>query len=130
MTSRRLLVLLLLLALVAVAGPAWAVGPLDGSYEINVTGEEVTPFKQYLVVLQNGNQFGMALLEPEFGLFYYGFGTLDDQQHVTGPILDASYPEDPVVGQFDLRFFQDGTVTGTITNLFEPPFSVSGGKFF
>ena len=128
MTSRRLLVLLLLLALVAVAGPAWAVGPLDGSYEINVTGEEVAPFKQYLVVLQNGNQFGMALLDPEFAVWYYGFGTLDDQQRVTGPVLDPAFPEDPQAGHFDLRF-QDGTVTGTIT-FFDFPFSVSGGKFF
>jgi len=128
MTSRRMLVLLLLLALIAVAGPAGAFGPLDGSYEINLTGDEVAPFKWYLVVLQNDNSFGMALLDPESGFWYYGFGALDDQQHVTGPILDPTFPEDPQAGQFDLRV-QGGAVTGTIT-LFDFPLSVSGGKFF
>ena len=125
MTSRRVLVLLLLLALIAVAGPAGAVGPLDGSYEINVTGDEVAPFKQYLVVLQNGNSFGMALLDPESGFWYYGFGALD-QQHVTGPIIDPYDTSE--IGQFDLRF-KDGAVTGTLT-LFEVPLRISGGKFF
>lgn len=126
MTSRRLLVLLLSLALVAVAGPAGAVGPLDGSYQITVTGEDVEPISLFLVVLQNDKQFGMALLDPTFPFWFYGFGTLDDQNHVTGPIIDPF--DGTEYGQFNLRF-EGTTVTGTISQ-FDVPFNVSGSKFF
>jgi hypothetical protein len=127
MTSRRFAALLFVLALFA-AGSAGAVGPLDGSYATTVVAEDLE-YPLYVVVLQNENQnpnFGMALLDPELGIWYYGFGALDDQQHVTGPIID---PYDPIeIGQFDLRF-KDGAVTGTLT-LYEVPHTISGGKFF
>jgi len=67
----------------------------------------------------------MALLDPT-GFWSYGFGTLNAEQHVAGPIIDPF--DGAEAGQFDLRF-QGSTVTGTIT-LFEFPFTVSGGKFF
>jgi hypothetical protein len=124
MTSRRFAALLFLLALFA-AGSAGAVGPLDGSYATTVVAEDLE-FPLYVVVLQNSNQFGMALLDPELGFWYYGFGALDDQQHVTGPIIDPYDTRE--IGQFDLGF-KDGAVTGTLT-LFEVPHTISGGKFF
>lgn len=124
MTSRRFAALLFLLALFA-AGSAGAVGPLDGSYATTVVAEDLE-FPLYVVVLQNSNQFGMALLDPETIGWLYGFGTLDAENHVTGPIIDPFDTSE--IGQFDLRF-KDGAVTGTLT-LFEVPLTISGGKFF
>jgi hypothetical protein len=129
MTVRRALGLLLALALVAAAArTAEAVGPLDGSYPvtITITGEDIDPFLWYVVVLQRNNtEFGMALLDPETAYWYYGFGPLDGNLHVAGPILD---PQGTQLGQFDLQF-QGSTLTGSLT-LYDIPFTLKGDKFF
>lgn len=127
MKSVRRVTALLLLALTAAAAPTWAFGPLDGSYAATVTIPSVPdlePFTIYVVVLQNDNQFGMALLD-ETGFWTYGFGTLDAENHVTGPIIDPYYGDS---GQFDLRF-QGGTVTGSFS-YFDETATLSGEKFF
>jgi hypothetical protein len=68
---------LILLALLAVASVAQAVGPLDGVYALSVTAEDTDPYLMYLVVLQNGAAVGIAFLDPVFGEYFHGFGTLD-----------------------------------------------------
>ena len=128
MTSRRFLGLLLLLALIAVPGSALAVGPLDGSYQVTLTAEDFGSSTMYIVVLQNDTTVGMAFLDT-IGLWFYGSGPLDAQQHVKGPILDFAQ-DNLEVGQFDLRFPGDGSVTGTMIDQFDFPFVVSGGRFF
>ena len=57
MRSPRRVTALLLLALTAVAAPAWAAGPLDGSYAATVVpaGGGFEPFTLYVVVLQKGS---------------------------------------------------------------------------
>jgi hypothetical protein len=129
MTARCALTLLLALALIAAAGGAAdAVGPLDGSYPVTVTitGEDIDPFLWYVVVLQRNNtEFGMALLDPETFSWYYGFGTLDGNLRVTGPILDGQNEQ---WGQFDFQF-QGGNLTGSMT-LFDFPMTLTGTKFF
>lgn len=128
MRSPRFVTVLLLLALMALAGSAWAVGPLDGSYQTTVTFPDSESFTLYVVVIQNDSlqpNLGVAFLDP-FGLWTYGFGTLDAQNHVTGPILDPF--DGTELGQFDF-LFQNGFVSGTLTQ-FGEVLALSGPRFF
>jgi hypothetical protein len=127
MGSLRVATVLLVVALLAVAAPGWAVGPLDGSYQVSLTVPESEPLTWYVVVIQNGNNFGFALLDPE-GFWVYGSGTLSPENRVTGPIIDPFYNEE--YGQFELQFFPGGSVSGTIAIAGEAPVPLSGGKFF
>ena len=127
MKSSRLWAGLILLVLTAVAAPVWAAGPLDAGFQLTLTAETGESFVVYLVMMHNDAQAGFALLDPELGEWYYGFGTLDGNQRMTGALF---YFDTVETGQFDLRF-QNGTVTGTITFVFvDVPFAVSGSKFF
>jgi hypothetical protein len=132
MRPPRFATVLILLLLLATAGSAWAVGPLDGSYEVTVNDPAFGIFKLYIVVLQNGLNgvpFGMALLDPE-GIFWtYGFGDLSPENRVTGPILVLTPEGQQELGQFDLTF--DGpNVSGSIIYFSEAPVPLSGAKFF
>jgi hypothetical protein len=133
MRSSRFATALLVLARLAVATAAGAVGPLDGSYQVSVPIPGYDPLTWYIVVLQNDAQspnFGFALLEPEFGIWLYGFGQLSAQNHTTGPIIDPF--DHSEIGQFNLQF-GNGSVNGTITLpmfLIDDPVSVSGIRFF
>jgi hypothetical protein len=120
---------LLMLALTAVAAPAWAAGPLDGSYTATVVpaGGEFEPFTLYLVVLQKGSELGVALLEPQFGDWTYVFGPVDADNRLRAAITDPT--DGTEAGQLDVRFLQNGTVTGSIT-YFDTPGTLSGIKFF
>jgi hypothetical protein len=120
---------LLLLALTAVAAPAWAAGPLDGSYAATVVpaGGGFEPFTLYVVVLQKGSELGVTLLEPQLGDWTYGFGPVDAENRLRAAIFDPT--DGTEAGQIDVRFLQDGTVTGSIT-YFDTPGTLNGVKFF
>lgn len=129
MRSPRCVTALVLLALTALAGPTWAAGSVGGSYAATVVpaDPDFEPFTLYLVLLQNGNEVALALLEPELGEWTYGFGTLDAENRVAGTIIDPT--ENTEAGQFNFRLSEDGTVTGSI-NYFDTPGTLSGRKFF
>jgi hypothetical protein len=124
MKPSRLLAALALLALVLVGTPVWAVDPLAGAYSLTATGEGVE-FPLYLVVVQNETTVGFAVLDPLIADWFYGSGTLDAQQRMTGPLLYADSSE---AGQFDLQF-GSGSVSGALT-IFGVPLVVSGARFF
>ena len=114
---------LVLLALLAVASVAQAVGPLDGVYALTATAEDTDPYLLYLVVLQNGAAVGIAFLDPVFGEYFYGFGTLDAEQRLQGTL---SYGDGLEAGSFNLRLL-GATVEGSAT-LYASPFAFSGPK--
>jgi hypothetical protein len=125
MTIRRALGALVLLAFLAVASAAAAIGPLDGLYPLTATAEGTDPYVLHLVVLQNGATVGIAFLDPFFGDYHYGFETLDAEQRLQGPLFFADGTE---AGAFNLRF-QGGSVEGSAT-LYNSPFAYSGAKAF
>jgi hypothetical protein len=129
MRSPRVMIVFLLLALIAMATPAGAAGPLDGAYVFTLNIPDAGDYQFFLVVLQNNEQLGMSLLDPAFAEWTYGFGTLS-AGHVTGTFI---YPADGTeYGHFDLQFQEGGIVTGTITliNLDDARLPLSGTKFF
>lgn len=125
MTSRQLAALVLLVCLVF-AGVAQAAGPLDGVYGLTASdGEGTTPYTLHLVVIQNGNQVGIAFLDPYFTDYHYGFGTLDAQQRLQGTLFFADGFE---AGSFDLVFAGGGAQGSGV--LYEGPFTYTGPKVF
>jgi hypothetical protein len=132
MRSPRFATVLLLIALLAMAGSAGAIGPLDGSYEVTVNDPAFGDFKLYIVVLQNGLNgvpFGMALLDPA-GIFWtYGFGELSPENRVSGPIFVLTPEGQEELGQFDLTF-DEPNVSGTIIYFSDGPIPLSGARFF
>ena len=125
MPARRAITLVaILVAMLALAGPVGAGSSFDAGYQLTLKFETGESFVMYLVAIRNDSQVAFALLDPEFGDWYYGLGVLDAQQRVTG---DIQYADSSKVGRFDLRL-EPGTCTGTIT-LFDVPLTVSGPKF-
>jgi hypothetical protein len=102
MMTPRLLAALVLLVCLAITGAAQAVGPLDGVYALTASdGEGTTPYALHLVVIQNGDQVGIAFLDPDYADYHYGFGTLDAEQRLQGALFFADGSQ---VGTFSLRF--------------------------
>jgi hypothetical protein len=121
--SPRQFAALVLLACLVIAGAAQAVGPLDGVYALTASdGEGTTPYPLHLVVIQNGTQVGVAFLDPFYGDYHFGFGTLDAQQRLQGPLF---YGEGLAAGSFDLRFLAGGVQGSGV--LYEFPFTYGSG---
>jgi hypothetical protein len=118
--------ILIVFAFGVMVTPIGAAGPLDGAYALTMTGQEGEAFTVYLVVLQNDAQIALAVLEPRFFQWFYGFAALDAQQHVSGALLA---PDSTDFGLFDLAFLAGGRVTGTMTFM-DVLLTVIGGKFF
>jgi hypothetical protein len=125
MIAPRALAALALLAFLGIASLAQAAGPLDGVYTLNATAPDSDPFQMYLVVIQNGTVVGIAILDPLFGEYFYGFATLSAEQGLQGVLF---YGDGLEAGSFNLRF-QGTNVVGDAT-LFEFPFTFVGPKVF
>jgi hypothetical protein len=125
MTARRSLVALVLLAVAGLAGPAMAVGPLDGAYALTGGGGGVATVEMFLLVVQNGSTVVVVVLDPLDSSWTFGSGTLNGDQQVEGLLFFGDFLE---TGQFRVRF-QGTNVTGTIT-LYEFPIGFSGTKIF
>lgn len=114
----------LLIALVFACLPslASAAGALDGSYAL----EGPVAYPTYVVVLQNGELVGLAVLDTYFG-WTYGVGPLQGN-HVTGDLLN---PNQSPVGRFDFTFGPEGVFAGTLYDgYFEEAIPVVGKRFF
>ena len=121
-------ILALSIALLLLPAIAVAVGPLDGSYTVDGFNPELPEYPAYIVVLQNGDQIGFAVLDTlSFG-WSYGFGALHGNR-VTGDLFSV---DNSVIGRFDLTFGPDGVFNGTITDILLeiPPIPVTGQRFF
>jgi hypothetical protein len=125
MTPSRSLVALVLLAVVGLALPATAAGPLDGAYALTASSAGAAGNDLFMVVLQNDSTLVILVLDPLDSSWTFGVGTLDADQQVAGTL---NFGDSLGAGTFQIRF-QGGTVTGTIT-LYEFAQSVTGTKLF
>lgn len=125
MTTARLLAALVLLAVVGVAGPAPAVGELDGVYFLTVTGPSSDPVTLVLLVTQSGQEIVIVVLDPLDSSWFFLFGGLNADQQVTGPLFFGDGLEAGAL----TAHFQGPAVTGTIT-LFAAESAFSGSKVF
>jgi hypothetical protein len=125
MTPSRSLTALVLLAVVGLALPAAAAGPLDGAYAVTASSAGAAGNDLFMVVLQNDSTIVILVLDPLDSSWTFGVGTLDANQQVEGAL---NFGDFLAAGTFQVQF-QGATVTGTIT-LYEFPQSITGTKIF
>lgn len=97
------------LVLLAMAAPAFAVGPLDGAYQISQTAAGLPPLVSYVVIIQTDADIALALLFPE-GFWVYGWTVLIDEHVIQAALLN---PDGTAYGSVALTIV-NGHVTGTI----------------
>ena len=122
--TKRVVGVAILFLLVACA-PAFAVGPLDGAYQISQTSPGREPLTSFLVIIQNDTDVALALLFPE-GFWVFGSAQLAG---VGGNSIQATLldPEGPQYGSINVTIV-DRQVTGSIEEG-GVTYSASGQKF-
>ena len=125
MTAPRSLPALVMLVLVALAGPAMAAGALDGAYALTGGGGSVASLEMFVLVIQNGGTVLLVVLDPVDSSWTFGTGTLNADQQVEGLLYFSDVLE---AGEFRMRF-QGPNVTGAM-KLFEFSFGFTGTKLF
>ena len=129
--SHLLAVLLLpLLALATMAGPALGADAVTRIYQVTATNEEF-PEEQtlYLSVTMKGSEFVLVVLDP-LSPWYYGVGEINGLQ-AGGEMFDPIGEEPTPLGSFALQFGDDDlAVAGTIRSLSSEPLTVTGMKIF
>ena len=113
-----------ILALLAAAAPALAVGPQDGAYAVVESAPGSSNLQTTLVVLQEGTALGLALLFPE-GFWVYGSGTLSPSNQIQGTLFQA---DGTAYGSFNLSI-PDGHVNGSIEEQ-GTTYSATGPRIF
>jgi|KBSSwiStaDraftv2_1062776.scaffolds.fasta_scaffold984915_1 hypothetical protein len=113
-----------ILALLAAAAPALAVGPQDGAYAVVESAPGSSNLQTTLVVLQEGTALGLALLFPE-GFWVYGSGTLSPSNQIQGTLFQA---DGTAYGSFNLSI-ADGHVNGSIEEQ-GTTYSATGPRIF
>lgn len=115
----------LLLALLAVAAPARAAGAFDGAYAVTQATAGMEPFQIFVVVLQNGGQVGLALLDPLTYEWTYGFGSFTSTSQVEGTMF---FPGGADYATFTVAF-SGSSLTGSLTQA-GIVFTLTGNRFF
>jgi hypothetical protein len=113
-----------ILALLAAAAPALAVGPQDGAYAVVESAPGSSNLQTTLVVLQEGTALGLALLFPE-GFWVYGSGTLSPSNQIQGTLFQA---DGTAYGSFNLSI-AGGHVNGSIEEQ-GTTYSATGPRIF
>ena len=113
-----------ILALLAAAAPALAVGPQDGAYAVVESAPGSSDLQTTLVVLQEGTALGLALLFPE-GFWVFGSGTLSPSNQIQGNLFEAN---GSAYGSFNLTI-ANGHVSGTIEEQ-GTTYSAAGPRIF
>ena len=111
--------------LLVACAPAFAVGPLDGAYQISQTSPGGEPLTSFMVIIQNDTDVALALLFPE-GFWVFGSAQLAG---VGGNSIQATLldPEGPQDGSINVTIV-DRQVTGSIEEG-GVTYSASGQKF-
>jgi hypothetical protein len=121
MTKRVVGVAILLL--LAASAPAFAVGPLDGAYQILETSPGLQSLTSFLVIIQNDADIGLALLFPE-GFWVFGSAQLVGGTSIQATLFDTAGLQ---YGSINVTIV-DGRVTGSIEES-GVTYSASGQKF-
>lgn len=115
----------LVLVVLTAPAPAPAAGAYDGASAVTQSTVGMEPFQIFVVVLQNGSQRGLALLDPLAYEWRYGFGSFTSAGQAQESMF---FPGGADYATFTMSF-TGSALTGSLTTA-GIEFALSGSRCF